>query len=62
MTPFSEKQMQVLCWWGEKSPHRNKLAVICDGAVRSGNVYGTQFHPEKSGDTGLRLLKAFAEL
>ena len=32
MTPFSEKQMQVLCWWGEKSPHRNKLAVICDGA------------------------------
>jgi len=25
-------------------------------------VYGTQFHPEKSGDTGLRILKAFAEL
>ena len=22
----------------------------------------TQFHPEKSGDTGLRILKAFAEL
>ena len=38
MTPFSEKQMQVLCWWGEKSPHRNKLAVICDGAVRSGKT------------------------
>ena len=32
------------------------------GAVRRGLVYGTQFHPEKSGDTGLRLLKAFAEL
>ena len=32
------------------------------GAVREGLVYGTQFHPEKSGDTGLRLLKAFAEL
>ena len=32
------------------------------GAVRCGNVWGTQFHPEKSGDAGLRLLKAFAEL
>ncbi len=32
------------------------------GAVRSGQVWGTQFHPEKSGDTGLRLLRAFAEL
>ena len=31
-------------------------------AVEKGNVYGTQFHPEKSGDTGLKILKAFAEL
>lgn len=36
--------------------------VAVTGVVRSGNVYGAQFHPEKSGDTGLRLLKAFAEL
>ena len=36
--------------------------VDVTGVVRSGNVYGTQFHPEKSGDTGLRLLKAFGEL
>ena len=36
--------------------------VAVTGIVRSGNVYGTQFHPEKSGDAGLRLLKAFAEL
>jgi len=36
--------------------------VAVTGAVRRGNVYGTQFHPEKSGDAGLRLLKAFAEL
>ncbi|MFR7552301.1 MAG: PBSX family phage terminase large subunit, partial [Acutalibacteraceae bacterium] len=36
--PFSEKQMRVLCWWGEKSPHREKTAVICDGAVRSGKT------------------------
>ena len=31
-------------------------------AVSSGSVYGCQFHPEKSGDVGLRILKAFCEL
>ena len=31
-------------------------------AVASGNVCGTQFHPEKSGETGLRMLKAFCEM
>ena len=36
--------------------------VAVTGAVRNGNVWGTQFHPEKSGDAGLRLLKAFSEL
>ena len=36
--------------------------VAVTGAVRCGNVWGTPFHPEKSGDAGLRLLKAFAEL
>ena len=37
-------------------------SVSVTGAVRRGNVWGTQFHPEKSGDAGLRLLKAFSEL
>lgn len=32
------------------------------GAVRNGNVYGTQFHPEKSGKVGLNILKAFMEV
>ena len=36
--------------------------VAVTGAVRCGNVWGAQFHPEKSGDAGLRLLRAFAEL
>ena len=31
-------------------------------AVAKGNVYGCQFHPEKSGSVGLSILKAFAEL
>ncbi len=31
-------------------------------SVESGNVYGTQFHPEKSGPIGLKILKNFCEL
>jgi len=30
--------------------------------VASKNVYGTQFHPEKSGDIGLKILKNFAKI
>lgn len=30
-------------------------------AVQNGNVYGCQFHPEKSGEVGLKILKAFCE-
>ncbi len=36
--------------------------VAVTGVVRRGCVWGTQFHPEKSGDTGLRILKAFGQL
>ena len=32
------------------------------GAVRNGSVYGMQFHPEKSGDVGLNILRAFMEV
>jgi glutamine amidotransferase len=31
-------------------------------AVADGNVYGMQFHPEKSGEVGLAILKAFCEI
>ena len=37
-------------------------SIPVTGVVRAGKVYGTQVHPEKSGGTGLRILKAFAEL
>ena len=40
----------------------SEYSIPVTGAVRRGLMYGTQFHPEKSGNTGLRLLKAFAEL
>ncbi len=30
--------------------------------IRRGDVYGVQFHPEKSGETGLQLLKNWVEL
>lgn len=31
-------------------------------SVAKGNVFATQFHPEKSGETGLKILKNFTEL
>ena len=36
--------------------------VPLTAAVASGNVYGCQFHPEKSGKVGLNILKAFCEM
>lgn len=35
---FSPKQRRVLRWWGRASPDRDRDAIICDGAVRSGKT------------------------
>ena len=46
------KNVAAYCDYGMKVP----------ALVMSGNVYGCQFHPEKSGKTGLGILKTFASL
>ena len=38
-----------------------EYGVPLTAAVASGNVYGCQFHPEKSGNVGLNILRAFCE-
>ena len=37
--------------------HVNVPGIVCNK-----NVFGTQFHPEKSGEVGLNMLKAFCEV
>ena len=39
-----------------------EYGALLTASVERGNVFGTQFHPEKSGDVGLAILKAFTEV
>lgn len=41
---------------------QTEYGVTIDAAVEKGNVYATQFHPEKSGETGLKILRNFADI
>ncbi|MGD0202493.1 MAG: imidazole glycerol phosphate synthase subunit HisH [Candidatus Bathyarchaeia archaeon] len=41
---------------------QTEYGVTFTSAIASKNVYGTQFHPEKSGDIGLKILKNFAKV
>ena len=47
---------------GESTIARSEYGVPLTAAVARGSVYGVQFHPEKSGETGLNILRAFCEL
>ncbi|MCI1903267.1 MAG: imidazole glycerol phosphate synthase subunit HisH [Enterococcaceae bacterium] len=40
----------------------SRYGVMIPGIVQKDKIYGMQFHPEKSGNTGLALLKAFSEV
>ena len=39
-----------------------EYSVHIHASVESGNIFACQFHPEKSSDIGLKILKNFAEL
>lgn len=47
------RNIAAFCEYGGKVP-----ALVYDGKF----VYGAQFHPEKSGETGLKILKSFGGL
>ena len=36
--PFSKKQKQVLTWWTDQSPYKDKSMIIAYGAIRSGKT------------------------
>jgi glutamine amidotransferase len=40
----------------------SEYAIDVPGVVQHKNVFGCQFHPEKSGSVGLKILRAFAEM
>lgn len=48
----SDEDIAAYCEYG------NKVTAL----VNRGTVFGAQFHPEKSGKTGLKILRNFAEL
>ncbi len=39
-----------------------EYGAVLTAAVAKGNIFGCQFHPEKSGSVGLAILKAFSEV
>ena len=40
----------------------SEYGIPVTACVGKGNIFGCQFHPEKSGETGLKILKAFCEI
>ena len=56
--PYIKGQLESQGWTVAKARYGKEDFV---GAIARENVFATQFHPEKSGTAGLRVLKAFLE-
>ncbi|KAI9696144.1 MAG: Histidine biosynthesis bifunctional protein hisB [Bogoriella megaspora] len=56
--PYIEGQLEKDGWAVATARHGNEEFV---GAIAKDNIFATQFHPEKSGTAGLRVLKAFLD-
>ena len=55
----------VHSYYAEESPlaaAKTEYGVTISSALWRENFFGTQFHPEKSGDAGARILKNFLDL
>ena len=46
---------------GESTIAETEYGALLTAAAQNENVFGCQFHPEKSGDVGLNILKAFCQ-
>lgn len=53
---YKEGELEAQGWTVATATYGNETFV---GAVAKGNIYATQFHPEKSGAAGLRTLRSF---
>ncbi|KAH6986082.1 hypothetical protein BKA56DRAFT_670274 [Ilyonectria sp. MPI-CAGE-AT-0026] len=54
--PYKQGELEAQGWTVATGTYGTETFV---GAVAKGNIYATQFHPEKSGVAGLRTLRAF---
>lgn len=56
--PYREGEVEMSGWTVATAKYGSETFI---GAIAKGNILATQFHPEKSGNAGLRVLKAFLQ-